>query len=115
MSDPDFQGLETPPVMPQPKPPTQHWVRHLIRQIIGWALIIIGIIDLPLPGPGWLIIGLGAIVLAPYVKICFNFVEWVKKKFPKLREPLDRFEARHFGTYTEQQPKPPPPEPPESV
>ncbi|MCX7006161.1 MAG: hypothetical protein NTY53_02745, partial [Kiritimatiellaeota bacterium] len=87
--------------LPPPKP--VHWMRHLIRQIIGWALIIIGIIDLPLPGPGWLIIGLGAIVLAPYVKLFYNFVEWIKKKFPKFREPLDRFERRHFG---------PPPEPP---
>jgi uncharacterized protein (TIGR02611 family) len=115
MSAPDFQGSENAPAPPPKKPHGQHWIRHLIRQIIGWALIVIGIIDLPLPGPGWLIIGLGAVVLAPYVKLFYNFVEWIKKKFPKFREPLDRFEARHFGTYTAQHPQPPPPEPPKSA
>ena len=95
MSAPEFPVLETPPAAPPPPP--VHWARHLIRQLIGWALIVIGILDLPLPGPGWLIIGLGAIVLAPYVKLFYNFVEWIKKKFPKLRGPLERFERRHFG------------------
>jgi hypothetical protein len=112
MSAPDFQGLETRPAIPRRRPPTQHWGRHLIRKIIGWTLIVVGLIDLLLPGPGWLIVGLGAVVLAPYVKLFYNLVEWLKKKFPKLRAPLDRFESRHFGSAAASPPKPPPPAPP---
>jgi len=26
-----------------------------------------------------------------------RIVEWIKRKFPPLRGPLDRFEQRHFG------------------
>ena len=96
MSAPDFQGLEKPPAASPSKPPATHWARHLIRQIIGWTLIVVGIIDIPLPGPGWLIVGIGAIVLAPYVKIFHHFVAWIKRKFPPLRSPLERFEKRHF-------------------
>ena len=107
MTDQNFHALENAPAPPPKKQHPPHWIRHLIRQIIGWALIVIGIIDLPLPGPGWLIIGLGAIVLAPYVKIFHRFVEWLKRKFPQLREPLDRFERRHFPPHED-----PPPEKP---
>ncbi|TAN36685.1 MAG: hypothetical protein EPN23_07705 [Verrucomicrobia bacterium] len=87
MNTPDFQGLE--------KSRSPHWRRHLARQVLGWTLIVVGIIDLPLPGPGWLIIGMGAIVLAPYVKIFHRFVEWIKWKFPAVRASLERFEAKH--------------------
>ena len=67
----------------------------MVRQSLGWSLIAIAIIDLPLPGSGWLIIGMGAIVLAPYVRIFHRFVEWLKRKFPTLRGPLERFAAQH--------------------
>lgn len=91
MNPPEFQRLEN-----QIKPPhPPHWKRHLLQQVLGWSLIVIGLIDLPLPGPGWLIIGMGAIVLAPYVKIFRRFVEWLKRKFPVLRAPLERFAAKH--------------------
>lgn len=91
MNQPDFQGLENKPKPPRPP----HWKRHLVRQVLGWSLIVIGIIDLPLPGPGWLLIGMGAVVLAPYVRIFHRFVEWLKRKFPALRVPLERFAAQH--------------------
>ena len=111
MSAPEFPGLDKPPAVSARRPPPhQHWIRHVLRQVLGWTLIILGLIDIPLPGPGWLIVGLGAIVLAPYVKLFYNFVEWIKKKFPALREPLDRFERRCFGT--PENPPPPPPDPP---
>ena len=82
---------QPPPIHPA------HWKRHLVRQIIGWTLIVVGIIDIPLPGPGWLIVGMGAIVLAPYVKLFHRFVEWLKRRSPALRKPLERFEERHRG------------------
>lgn len=47
------------------------------------------------PGPGWLTIGMGAVVLAPYVKLFHRFVDWLKRKVPALRAPLERFEAQH--------------------
>lgn len=70
-------------------------MRHLLRQVTGWTLVVVGRIAVPLPGPGWLIVGLGAIALAPYVKFFHTLIEWIKRKFPPLREPLERFERRH--------------------
>ena len=43
-------------------------------------------------------------------KLFYNFVEWIKKKFPKLREPLDCFEQRFFGTPDNPAPPPAPPQ-----
>ncbi|MCX6997797.1 MAG: hypothetical protein NTV49_12095 [Kiritimatiellaeota bacterium] len=82
-----------------------HWRRHVIRQIIGWTVIVVGIIDLPLPGPGWLIIGMGALILAPYIKVFRRFADWIQRRFPALREPLRKFEEKHH--LPEDEPDPP--------
>jgi len=39
-------------------------VRKTIIFTIGWIVVLIGIVDLPLPGPGWVIIFLGFTILA---------------------------------------------------
>jgi hypothetical protein len=98
MNQPNIQGLDPSSLElrrtgKKPRPP--HWKRHLLRQIFGWSLIVLGVIMLIFPGPGWLTVGMGAVVLAPYVRIFHRFVEWLKRKFPVLRVPLERFAARH--------------------
>jgi len=77
--------------------------RALIRQIAGWTLIAIGVAGLILPVlPGWLFLGAGALLLAPYVRLFRRFAAWIHVRFPVLRGRLRAF--RDF--------KPPPPRPP---
>lgn len=61
---------------------------HVLRIILGWVLIIVGIADLPLPGPGTLIIMLGVLTLAPYVR----FFRWLstrtQRRIPMIRRSI---------------------------
>jgi uncharacterized protein (TIGR02611 family) len=34
----------------------------------GWALVAAGIVLIPLPGPGWLVVGIGLLVLSREVR-----------------------------------------------
>lgn len=43
---------------------TPHNVRKPLVFIIGWLLVLLGVLLLPLPGPGWGIIFVGFAVLA---------------------------------------------------
>jgi alpha-1,3-rhamnosyl/mannosyltransferase len=68
---------------------------HLLRIIVGWVIIIVGIADLPLPGPGTLIIMLGVLMLAPYVR----FFRWLstrtQRTVPAIRKGIRN--ARRSG------------------
>ncbi|MGB3256540.1 MAG: PGPGW domain-containing protein [Ornithinimicrobium sp.] len=42
----------------------RQWLRRVGYDIIGWTLLVVGVILMPLPGPGTLIVVTGLIVLA---------------------------------------------------
>jgi len=44
-------------------------VRRLANLVGGWALVVVGIILIPLPGPGWLVVGIGLLVLGREVRL----------------------------------------------
>ena len=50
----------------------------------GWALVVVGIILIPLPGPGWLVVGIGLLVLGREVR-------WARGALVR----LERFMRRH--------------------
>jgi uncharacterized protein (TIGR02611 family) len=50
----------------------------------GWALVVVGIILIPLPGPGWLVVGIGLLVLGREVR-------WARGALIR----LERFMRRH--------------------
>ena len=50
----------------------------------GWALVVVGIILIPLPGPGWLVVGFGLVVLSREVR-------WARGALVR----LERFMRRH--------------------
>ena len=58
---------------------TPHQVRKPLIFILGFSIIGVGIILLPLPGPGWLIIFAGFAILATE----FEFAERLKVKVVK--------------------------------
>ena len=45
-------------------PRAMHKTKRLLKIILGFTLLVIGAAMLVLPGPGWLTIGLGLLVLA---------------------------------------------------
>jgi uncharacterized membrane protein YbaN (DUF454 family) len=68
------------------------WPRAFWRHLIGWTLIVVGIIGLIVPVmPGWAFIGAGALLLAPYIRVFRRFSAWIHKRFPKLRGSLKIF------------------------
>jgi uncharacterized membrane protein YbaN (DUF454 family) len=71
--------------------------RRAVRHVAGWGLLILGVAGLLLPVlQGWLFIALGAMLLAPDVRIFARVLDWIEKRFPALRAPLHRARAR-FG------------------
>jgi len=59
-------------------------IRRLANLVGGWALVVVGIILIPLPGPGWLIVGIGLLVLGREVR-------WARAALIR----LERFMRRH--------------------
>lgn len=43
-------------------------MRRLANLFGGWALVVAGVILIPLPGPGWLVVGIGLLVLGREVR-----------------------------------------------
>ncbi len=66
--------------------------RHIFRQLSGWGLLVIGAINLLIPGiPSSPFFAAGALLLAPYIRAFRRFAAWMHLKFPTLRKPLRRF------------------------
>ena len=59
-------------------------LRRLANLVGGWALVVVGIILIPLPGPGWLVVGIGLLVLGREVR-------WARGALIR----LERFMRRH--------------------
>ncbi len=58
---------------------TPRAVRLPIVFIVGWLVVIVGIIDLPLPGPGWVIIFIGFAILASEFTSAAKVRDWLVK------------------------------------
>jgi uncharacterized protein (TIGR02611 family) len=59
-------------------------LRRLANLVGGWVLVVVGIILIPLPGPGWLVVGIGLLVLGREVR-------WARGALIR----LERFMRRH--------------------
>jgi len=51
---------------------------------VGWALVLAGIMLVPLPGPGWLVVGIGLLVLGRELR-------WARGALVR----VERFMRRH--------------------
>lgn len=65
---------------------------RIVRQVVGWSLIALGMLMGFVPMvPGLLLIAIGAVLLAPHVRLFRRVSAWVHKHLPHLRGPLRRF------------------------
>jgi uncharacterized protein (TIGR02611 family) len=62
-------------------------VKRWLKIVAGFALLPIGVLMLPLPGPGWLVIFLALAILAG------EFV-WARRLMDRLKEVAARFDPR---------------------
>lgn len=68
-----------------------HILRHGKRigtAIVGGLVIIIGLILIPYPGPGWLIVFAGLAVLATEFEFAARWLAWLKIKYAQWTEWL---------------------------
>lgn len=69
-----------------------------LRLSAGVVLLVVGAVGLFLPVlQGWLMIGLGAILLAPEVPVFRRVLDWVERRYPRLAGPLGRLRRRIGG------------------
>ena len=82
-------------------------LRSVVRHVLGWAFLIVGIAGLVLPVlQGWLFIAIGALLLSPDVPIFARFLTWIENRFPVLRSAIGTARRRVAGR--EKAPEPPP-------
>ena len=68
-----------------------HILRHGKRigaAIVGGLVIIVGLILIPYPGPGWLIVFAGLAVLATEFECAARWLAWLKMKYAQWTEWL---------------------------
>ena len=75
--------------------------KRIAKIIVGFVLLIVGIILVPLPGPGWVIIFIALGVLA-------NEFDWARRLRDKLKESVGKVRDAAFGSDNREKPPPPP-------
>lgn len=62
-----------------------HYVRRhtkrIITGILGGLVVLIGIVMIPYPGPGWLVVFAGFAILATEFEFAAKTLEWLKDKY----------------------------------
>ena len=77
---------------PLEDPPPRHPAWRVARQFAGWFFIVLAVVGLLIPVfPHTPFLALGAILLAPYVRIFRRLSAWVHKRYPGTRPHLRRF------------------------
>ncbi|MDZ4163673.1 MAG: PGPGW domain-containing protein [Smithellaceae bacterium] len=70
-------------------------MRNLMRNILGWLLLILGVAELFLPVlQGILFISLGVMILAPNVPFFHRLLERLKTRYPDAFTQAERLKIR---------------------
>lgn len=66
----------------------------IVRQVIGWGFIALGMAGIILPVlPGWIFIALGVLLLADDIPVFRRLIEKVEHKWPQTRGTLRKARA----------------------
>ena len=60
--------------------------KRILIGLAGWAVILVGIVLIPFPGPGWVIVFIGFSILASEFDWAKEAKEWVHDTYEKWRK-----------------------------
>lgn len=63
-----------------------HIFVRMARMTLGFVVLLIGIVAIPLPGPGWLIVAAGLTILAKDVAWADRALRYIRRKVPGVPE-----------------------------
>ncbi|HPC82201.1 MAG TPA: PGPGW domain-containing protein [Thermoanaerobaculaceae bacterium] len=64
-------------------------MKGVLRHVAGWTCLLLGVAGLFLPVlQGWLLIGLGALLLSPDVPLFRRLVSWIERRSPALERGI---------------------------
>lgn len=59
----------------------QQQARRILIGFVGWAVLLAGIIMIPYPGPGWLVVFIGLSILATEFRWAKNTHEFLRQRY----------------------------------
>jgi uncharacterized membrane protein YbaN (DUF454 family) len=66
-------------------------IKRITRIVLGWLLLILGILGLFLPVlQGILFITLGVLLLSPDVPVFKKLLQWLRERYPRIARKADR-------------------------
>ena len=101
--------------MTRPRTPAGDAERRQLRRLAnivgGWVLVVVGIVLIPLPGPGWLVVGIGLLVLGREVRWARGALIRLERFMRRhgMRTSLRRLIARRQRERARRSPRPPNP------
>jgi uncharacterized protein (TIGR02611 family) len=76
---------------------TVEQVRRIFRVVAGFTLLLVGVVMLVTPGPGWLVILLGLGLLAAEFVWARRLMDRIKREGGRLRDAVMRPEKEQSG------------------
>jgi uncharacterized protein (TIGR02611 family) len=70
--------------------PHVHLPYRIVVGIVGGLIIVIGLILVPLPGPGWLVVFIGLTVLASEFAFFHRISTWLRKQLHRFWDMVKR-------------------------
>ncbi len=78
--------------------PMRRGVRGLVRHLLGWGFLALGVVGLVLPViQGVLFIAVGLLLLAPDIPAFARLLGWAENRFPRLRPMIRKARSRVGG------------------
>lgn len=70
-------------------------MKRIIRLIVGWTFIALGVVGLVLPFlQGILFIAIGLAIIAPEYQWAQDRLDWLRDRFPQVASGFDRAQER---------------------
>jgi uncharacterized protein (TIGR02611 family) len=74
--------------------PVADFVYRIVVGVVGLAVLGVGIVTIPYPGPGWAIVFLGLAILATEFSAAQRVLKWVRARYDAA---MDWFHRQHFA------------------
>ncbi|MBN2686279.1 MAG: hypothetical protein JXR40_13445 [Pontiellaceae bacterium] len=84
------------------------WNKHtrlLLKHILGWLCIILGVIQGFLPFlQGWIFVAMGVFLLADHVPFFGKIRDWIHRRFPDMTQRVHDIAERIRAKFTSKKP-----------